>query len=169
MSELLCKDAFESQEIFGTQMSEIQNRLLEAVNYPEMIKVLESFLMRRIYKLKQALPIDAVLPRMIQERGLLKIDRLASDACLGIRQFERIFQQRVGLTPKHFSRLVRFAQAWIIKQKQPNTSWMSISHECGYFDQMHLIRDFQEFAGANPTTIEQEISLSKSFFVSLSH
>ena len=90
----------------------------------------------------------------------MKIDQLASHACLSTRQLERIFQQRIGLPPKHFSRLVRFAQAWIIKEQQPGISWIKIAHECGYFDQMHLIRDFQKFAGVNPSSIESELSKS---------
>jgi transcriptional regulator GlxA family with amidase domain len=93
----------------------------------------------------------------MKERGLLKIDKLASRACLSIRQFERVFQQRMGLPPKQFSRLVRFAQAWMIKEQQPNISWIKIAYECGYFDQMHLIRDFHEFAGVNPSSIESEL------------
>ena len=122
-----------------------------------MKMIVESFLLKHVGKLKQILPIDHVLPLLIKERGLLKIDQLASHACLSIRQFERVFQQRIGLPPKHFSRLVRFAQAWIIKQQQPGISWIKIAYECGYFDQMHLIRDFQEFAGVNPSSIESEL------------
>jgi AraC-like DNA-binding protein len=53
--------------------------------------------------------------------------------------------------------LVRFSHAWIIKEQQPGISWIKIAYECGYFDQMHLIRDFQEFAGVNPTFIESEL------------
>ncbi|MFL5788671.1 MAG: helix-turn-helix domain-containing protein [Flavisolibacter sp.] len=87
-------------------------------------------------------------------------DQLASHACLSVRQFERVFQQRIGLAPKHFSRMVRFWQAWKMKERQPGLSWIRIAHECEYFDQMHLIRDFHEFAGVNPSSIEQELLIS---------
>jgi transcriptional regulator GlxA family with amidase domain len=87
----------------------------------------------------------------------MKIDQLASHACLSTRQFERVFEQRIGLSPKHFSRLVRFSQAWIMKEQQPDISWIKIAHDCGYFDQMHMIRDFKEFAGVNPSVIELEL------------
>jgi AraC-like DNA-binding protein len=52
---------------------------------------------------------------------------------------------------------VRFSKAWIMKEQQPDISWIKIAHECGYFDQMHLIRDFHEFAGVNPSAIEAEL------------
>ena len=157
MNELLCNNAFNAVDFLGNEMSEVNDQLKHAVSLAEMKIIIEDFLLKHLYKLKPALPIDQVLPLLIKERGLLKIDQLASHACLSIRQFERVFQQRIGLAPKHFSRMVRFSHAWIMKEQQPGTSWIRIAHECGYFDQMHLIRDFYEFAGVNPSSIEQEL------------
>jgi AraC-like DNA-binding protein len=164
MNELLYNDAFDALDLLGNEMHEINERLWEAGSFSEMKMIVEGFLLKRAGKLKQILPIDRVFPRIIKERGLLKIDQLASQACLSTRQFERVFQQRIGLSPKHFSRLVRFAQAWIIKEQQPGISWINIANECGYFDQMHLIRDFHEFAGVNPSSIEAELLKSPTKF-----
>jgi AraC-like DNA-binding protein len=157
MSELLSKGAFDGQELLGNEMREVTDRLREADSFYQMKIIVENFLLKHVDKLKQILPIDRVIPLLIKKPGLIKIDQLASDACLSIRQFERVFQQRIGLPPKHFSRLVRFAQAWIMKEQHPGIRWIKIAHECGYFDQMHLIRDFQEFAGVNPSSIESEL------------
>lgn len=160
MNELLGNDAFNGVDFLGNELNDVNEQLQEAVSFADMKRIVETFLLNRVTKLKLALPIDQVLPLLIKERGLIKIDQLASHACLSIRQFERVFQQRVGLPPKYFSRLVRFSQAWILKEQQPDISWIKIAYECGYFDQMHLIRDFQEFAGVNPSHIEAELSQS---------
>ena len=164
MNELFCKDAFNAEDFFGEEIIEVNAMLQEAVSFTAMKIIVEGFLLNHVDKLKQALPIDEVLPLLIKQRGLIKIDELASHSCLSIRQFERVFQQRIGLPPKYFSRLVRFAQAWIIKEQQPGISWIKIAYECGYFDQMHLIRDFQEFAGVNPSAIETELLNSPAKF-----
>jgi len=170
MNELLCEDSFDSVDLLGKGVIEVNDRLKYASSFLEMKTIIENFLLKRAGKLKQALPIDNVLPLLIKERGLLKIDRLASDACLSVRQFERVFQQRIGLPPKHFSRMVRFSQAWILKEQTPGLSWMNIVDKCGYFDQMHLIRDFKEFAGVNPSQIEAELLQSPAkFFNRLFH
>lgn len=160
MGELLCRDGFDGVELLGEGINEINQRLREASSLYKMKTIVEQFLLKKADKLKPVLPIDHVLPLLIKERGLVRIDVLASHACLSTRQFERVFQQRIGLSPKYFSRMVRFAQAWIIKEQQPDVSWIKIAHECGYFDQMHLIRDFQEFAGINPSSIESELMAS---------
>ncbi len=157
MNELLCKDAFDGRDLLGKEVNEVNDQLGEADSFYKMKVIVESFLLKHSGGLKQTLPVDHVLSLIIKERGLIKVDQLASDACLSTRQFERVFQQRIGLTPKYFSRLVRFSYAWIIKEQQPDISWIRIAYECGYFDQMHLIRDFQEFAGVNPSFIEPEL------------
>ena len=160
MNELLCKDSFNATELLGNEMNEVNDQLKEAGSYTEMKTIIENFLLKRKGQLKQALPIDHIFPLLIKERGLMKVDQLASQACLSIRQFERIFRERIGLPPKHFSRMVRFSKAWILKEQTPDLSWVKITYECGYFDQMHLIRDFHEFAGVNPSDIEVELEQS---------
>jgi len=157
MNELLSKDAFDGPELLGNELNEINEQLREADSFYEMKTIVECFLLKHTGRLKQSLPIDHVLPFLLKERGLIKIDRLASDACLSTRQFERVFQQRIGLPPKYFFRLVRFSHAWIMKEQKPGIPWTRIAHECGYFDQMHLIRDFHEFAGVNPSAIESDL------------
>jgi AraC-like DNA-binding protein len=164
MSELLCQEAFDGVDLLGNEINEVNDQLQEALSFPEMKMIIETYLLKHLDRLKETLPIDDILPLLIKEGGLVKIDQLASLACLSIRQFERVFQQRIGLPPKTFSRLVRFARAWIIKEQQPDISWIKIAHECGYFDQMHLIRDFQEFAGVNPSSIESELLKSQVKF-----
>ncbi|MDN3654084.1 hypothetical protein QWZ08_00515 [Ferruginibacter paludis] len=114
MNELLCKDSSDCREFLGQEVNEVNDKLKDAVSFIEMKTIIEDFLIKRSGKLKQALPEVFLL--LIKERGLIKIDQLASHACLSARQFERVFQQRIGLPPKLFSRLVRFAQAWIIKE-----------------------------------------------------
>ena len=133
MNELLCKDGFDGVELLGNEINDVHDRLQEAISFEQMKIIVESFLLKHLDNLKQLLPIDHVLPLLIKEHGLIKIDQLASHACLSIRQFERVFLQRIGLPPKHFSRLVRFAQAWIIKEQQPGISWIKVAYECGYF------------------------------------
>lgn len=160
MTELLCQDSFDAVDLLGNEMEEVTDQLREASSFSNMELIVERFLLKHVNRLKPGLPIDRVLPLLIKEGGLLKIDQLASDACLSIRQFERVFGQRIGLPPKQYSRLVRFAQAWILKEQNPDTTWIKVAYECGYFDQMHLIRDFQEFAGLNPSVIESALLTS---------
>ena len=61
------------------------------------------------------------------------------------------------MSPKMYARIVRFSNAYRLHEATPGLSWTKIAYEAGYFDQMHLIRDFRVFAGVNPSVIEQEL------------
>jgi AraC-like DNA-binding protein len=81
-----------------------------------------------------------------------------------MRQCERKSYERLGLSPKVYSRMIRFSHAYKYKESSPHTSWTEIAHRCGYFDQMHFIRDFKAFAGFTPSMLkEAEIEKSVLF------
>ena len=157
MQELLQVEAFNASDFLGNLIIELQNQIWESENFLQMVHQIEEALLKFSKRLKEKLPIDQVLQNMLQAGGLMSMDQAASDACLSIRQFERQFKQRIGLSPKFYSRLIRFSNAWILKENQPNITWTAIAHQTGYFDQMHLIRDFKEFAAVNPKQIEQAL------------
>ena len=157
MQSLLGKDGMDARDVWGNQINLILEQLHEADSFNKMISVIEQFLLSKSIYLKQHLPIDSVLQLLLKEGGLMPIEQLASASCLSNRQFERVFKNRIGLSPKFFSRLVRFSKAWLIKESQPGISWLQLAYKCGYHDQMHFIRDFKEFTGENPTEIEQAL------------
>ena len=78
-------------------------------------------------------------------------------SCLSLRQFERVCKQRIGMPPKLFARIIRFSKAYRLYENSAYKNWTSIAYECGYFDQMHFIRDFKEFTGVTPRIIEKEL------------
>jgi AraC-like DNA-binding protein len=80
------------------------------------------------------------------------MEKLSNISCVSFRQFERQFLDRIGTTPTMFIRQARFAKAFWLKRTRPELTWTSIAYECGYFDQMHFIRDFKLFTSATPTT-----------------
>jgi AraC-like DNA-binding protein len=160
MQELLQTEAFDANDLLGTEVESINDQLRNACTYREMADHVETFLLRKLAKLKKRLPIDMVLPLLLKEGGLLPVETLAKMTCLSNRQFERVFKSRIGLSPKYFSRLVRFARAWVQKEADPATTWIDIAHSCGYYDQMHLVRDFKEFTQVKPSEIETALKTS---------
>ena len=84
---------------------------------------------------------------------------------LSPRQLERRFKTRVGMSPKHFARIRRF-QSVFHAMEGAGTGWVDAAIACGYYDQAHLIRDFQDFAGEAPTHLLAGDELARHF---LSH
>lgn len=89
-------------------------------------------------------------------RGQKRIDALAGDLNISARRLERHFLAQVGITPKLFSRLVRFDRAVRDLAARGTTSWAQFAIAHGYTDQAHFINEFREFAGVTPTELEAE-------------
>ena len=60
------------------------------------------------------------------------------------------FRDEVGLPPKTVARIVGFQRA-IGLLGADHAHLKRIAHDCGYYDQAHLNRDFRELAGSTPT------------------
>lgn len=100
---------------------------------------------------------------VVNSGGVVKVDRLASVAGISCRQLERRFLDGVGLGPKLLSRILRFQQVFRAVERADN-SWAGVAVECGYYDQAHLIRDFNMFARQTPAVLFAECSqLTQSF------
>lgn len=93
----------------------------------------------------------AAIREVNQSNGELRIAWLAESVCLSYKQFQRIFMEHIGINPKDFVRTVRFQQALYILQTRPDTPFSQLAHECGYYDQSHMVNEFKTFSGYTPS------------------
>lgn len=168
MNELIDCD-FDARLIIGKEIDEVIDRLQEAKTNTQKNQVIQQYLLAKLLKLKPALPIDSAMLQLIGAQGNLSIDYIASQSCISVRQFERQCLSRIGLSPKLYARLIRFSQAYKFKENFPNATWTEITQLCGYFDQMHLIRDFKFFAGFTPAMLREKDIESSVRFQTLSN
>jgi AraC-like DNA-binding protein len=66
------------------------------------------------------------------------------------RRFIALFDDAVGLTPKRYSRVLRFQSLVRRARRQPSLSWSELAVDAGYSDQSHFIREFRALAGITP-------------------
>lgn len=153
MHRLLDEDV-DSSLLLGRQIDQINEQLKATSTAAAAKTVIENFLLKKIKYTKTLLPFDLAMQELVKSNGNMSIEKIAAISCLSLRQFERTCKDRIGLPPKLFARLTRFSKAYRLKESQAEMNWTMIAYECGYFDQMHLIRDFKEFAGTTPSLMQ---------------
>ena len=88
-------------------------------------------------------------------KGNICAAEMASVACLGERQFLRVFRTYVGMPPKQFVRLRRFHSAIQTMQQTAalgkTIDLMSVALEHGYYDLSHMAMEFQLFGCVSPS------------------
>jgi AraC-like DNA-binding protein len=148
-SQQLRDQHVELEALWGRDGAQLRERLLEAPSPAAALQRLEALLLERAaHRLELDKLVDFAIGAL--ERGV-PVQRLT--AALGItpNRFIRHFRDAVGLTPKRFARVRRFGRVLeSIEQGRP-IAWSALAADCGYFDQAHLIHEFREFSGINPT------------------
>jgi AraC-like DNA-binding protein len=94
--------------------------------------------------------VDAAVARIVGSDGRIAIDALADDIGISRQHLSRRFLAHVGVTPKTFARVIRFRALLRRARQLPDRDWSALAADGGYFDQSHLIADFQQFAGTTP-------------------
>lgn len=151
-----------SEDFFGGAISRVNEQLRNTGDLTEMKEVVERFLVQRLARLKPVDRLDLSLASLVSSGDLPSVEALSKDACFSLRQLERKCKERIGLSPKLFARIVRFSRAYRMREASPGASWLSIAHSAGYYDQMHLVRDFKVFAGVTPSGLDKELEQSSA-------
>lgn len=147
---------FNSDDIMGAEAAHLNRMLRDEPLLNKQFNLIQQFFYQKITRLKPILPFDYAMQQLVRSGGNLSMDDVAGLACLSLRQFERYSLERIGHSPKSFARIVRFSNAYKLKELSPDLKWSVISHRCGYFDQMHFIRDFKQIAGFLPKSLLKE-------------
>ena len=129
------------------------NRLGESKTFVSRVSIVEQYLLGRAAAAPARDGMAATAQYLFRRRGAIKISALADLHGLGLRQFERRFKRGTGLSPKAFARVARFQAALDAKAASPKRTWLDISHSFGYYDQMHMVHDFESLGRNTPTNV----------------
>lgn len=140
-------------DLWGTSAHELRERLCIAITPQQRFRIMENTLRSRLHDTTHRRQMKFALEMF--EKGALVRD-VSRELGFPQRRFIQAFSSQVGLTPKVFSRVVRFQHARVMAEKLQTPDWAELALTCGYFDQSHLIKDFQEFSGSTPRTYSQQ-------------
>ena len=151
--DVIVNEHYEADMVLGSAIAHLRMQLGEAKSFVERIQIADAFLITRIPSVDYAPGIDAAVHQIVLSHGSVRVSDLASRAGLGLRQFERRFANILGISPKLYSRIVRFEAAIRKRSVSSGTNWTTIAHELGYHDQMHMVHDFQQLCDETPTSL----------------
>jgi AraC-like DNA-binding protein len=146
----------DAQSVFALDIYFFLEELQEAKSYDEMLIKADKFVERLIRKTrKEPHQLDAVSRLMVLHEANVSVDWLAKETNLCIKQFKRKFNERTGINPKTYTRIIRFNKAYNLKNAHPEWDWLKVAIECNYYDYQHLVKDYYHFTGLNPNQLHQ--------------
>jgi AraC-like DNA-binding protein len=145
------------EALWGRSTQVLREQLCAAANPAKRFRVLERALVRRLENtLEEHRAVRAALDIFGRDAGEATTRDLATHLGLSQRHFIKVFSNQVGVTPKQFGRVQRFQRALELTRSNSMPDWADVAVACGYFDQSHLIHDFQTLSGLSPTEFHRQ-------------
>jgi AraC-like DNA-binding protein len=143
---------------FGVPMHELSNQVVDMEDVlardRNLVERLED---ARTWHARFAL-LDAVIAaRLDGARGPAPevtwawqaLERTGGAIRVSRRHLLHAFREQIGVGPKTAARIIRFNRAVDLLGRR-GIPLVELAHECAYFDQAHMTREFREFAGTTP-------------------
>ncbi|SDL75955.1 Helix-turn-helix domain-containing protein [Pedobacter sp. ok626] len=149
----LCNQGTDMRLLFP-EASSLAEQLRAAAHSPvEAIVLLEKWLLNRLpLTAKVNVDVVAYACQQIQDsKGVVRIDELSRSMRISTTTLGDQFREKIGLSPKTFSRIVRFNDINNFISRNQNVSWQELVYKFGFFDQNHFIKEFKRFYGCTPS------------------
>jgi AraC-like DNA-binding protein len=136
-------------DLVGPTALRLRERLLNTDTVSERLDLVEDWLLDTCISGRSVHPlVHWTLARIRQSGGCVRAEELAREAGCSRKYLGNLVGRAVGLPPKSLARIYRFQQA--LTRIGDTRDWALLAADCGYYDQSHLIRDFQQFSGLAP-------------------
>jgi AraC-like DNA-binding protein len=143
----------ELESLLGDRIRGLHQRLLDAPTPHACFALLEHWLLALLDRGNEIhAGVHAATHAITLSNGRVDLRELSRRTGYSREHLIRRFREQVGLTPKAYANILRFNHA-LASAHRGNTSGAEIAHDCGYYDQPHLIRDFQRYAGRAPSSL----------------
>lgn len=139
------------EKLFGKDGQEIEQRILTTTSTSERIKLIETFLLKRLTDTETVDRIvKSTVETILTANGQLSVDELSKQTNINRRQLERKFSSAIGLSPKQLSKTIRLQATLKMLLNKNFTSLTALAYQGEYYDQAHFIKDFKELTGFTP-------------------
>jgi AraC-like DNA-binding protein len=147
--------AWEIVELDGllpTGTGEILERMAEAPTWPARFAVLNEVLTRAAGRLPEpSAELGHAWGLLTEHAGLIRVDELAREVGWSRRHLHDRFSAEFGLTPKEAARVMRFERAKRLLTRPDRPTLATVAATCGFYDQAHLAREWNDFVGCPPS------------------
>jgi AraC-like DNA-binding protein len=141
------------RKLLGNAGRALIDAIRDAPDSPSRFDVLEQFLLSRKPDVDVPAFVRAAASSIEKNHGIVRVSSLHEELAVSRKHLSVMFKRFVGVTPKGYAKLHRFA--WTIQRLQSSDSvdWSRLALEAGYSDQSHLVRDFRRIGGDAATSL----------------
>ena len=108
------------------------------IPFEEKCNYLEQFLTHNLIESSTSMDLTFHIANyIIAQKGQVTIDQISREFFYSPRYINRLFNDNVGISPKHFSEIIQ-VQNVLLNVQNSTDSLASVAIESGYYDQSHM-------------------------------
>ena len=140
------------EQLWRGTAGDLREQLIAAPSVEAQFTLLEQNLLAQLARPLELHPAVRFARRSIcRAPHTASVSRLLERIGLSQRRFIQLFHDQVGLSPKAFCRVRRFQRVLATVHRRPAVDWAQVALDGGYYDQAHLIHEFQSLSGLTPS------------------
>jgi AraC-like DNA-binding protein len=138
-------------DLCGASAAELTERCQGAVGAEARLRAAVRWLESRLATAAQMQPaVWWTVSQIRRHAGGVSIGDLRDATGMSRTRFVEAFRMQVGLTPKHYARIIRFRTLLDRLATRP-MPLVEAAHDAGYYDQPHMNAEFKELSGFTPS------------------
>jgi AraC-like DNA-binding protein len=94
--------------------------------------------------------------RQLRRKPALRLESVARSLSISDRHLRRVVRGTTGFSPKQLQRFARLDGAIVAADRDAHPNWADIAAAHGYYDQPHMIEEFQSLVGCTPAQLFAE-------------
>ncbi len=140
----------DAEKLFGKDILSLREHILNSETPEKKFIHAEEWLDKRYIKEKEPEKELLELFQAITRSPVNEYQKAISSYSKTQKHLINQFKKYFGLTPKSFQRIFRFNEILHQIHHKENINWSQVAYQCGYTDQSHFIKEFNQFSGFNP-------------------
>lgn len=152
--------------VYGDSGKKLVEQLRAGETIGKQLALVEQFLLSALqrYHAPHAM-VDEAVRQLYYSREPIDIAGLSTALGSSYRQFERLFVNKTGITPKAFQQTARLHNALKYLLFTNTRDYLPVAFDFGFYDQSHFIRASKRFFGDKPTAIFSLVHSGAHFYM----
>ena len=131
---------------------ELQISAVQSIN--GKLALLQQFLIKQFMRQAEDPVFEFCVAKIASSKGKITIRELEKKTGYGSRWLNMKFKEKLGISPKNLSTIIRFNQYYIAVANNSEMDFMQHAFYDHYYDQSHFLKEFKRFTGQSHAGFE---------------
>ena len=141
-------------DILGNIAKQLEEKIANTESVNSKVCLLQQFLLKLFSQNEADSIFDYCVQKIKLTKGKINISDLEKETGYGSRWLHMKFIDKIGISPKNLSSIIRFQQYYQTLATSQEKVFMKKDFYNYYYDQSHFIKEFKRFTGLSPVRFE---------------